>query len=101
MGLQIISIRMTWMFLSYGIFILFGNSGEMCQLERQCRMADQKMCMYPDQSSIQSLQNDMTEITIHEHINTLFCEYLCQNIWRIPERIELVKSKIQNADEEG
>lgn len=82
------------------VYLYYLGIQEKCaQLERQCRMADQKMCMYPDQSSIQSLQNDMTEITIHEHINTLFCEYLCQNIWRIPERIELVKSKIQNADE--
>ena len=78
------------------LYLYYQGIQEQCaELERQCRMADKNMCMYPEAVQVQSLKKDVTELTDINHINELFCRYLCENTWKLRNRLEAVEEILE------
>lgn len=74
------------------LYLYYWSIQEQCaKLERQCRMADKNMCMYPNYPEVLSLEKDVLEITTEPHINRLFFLYLCLYTWKLKERLSAIK----------
>lgn len=86
------------------IYLYYYSLKEKCtELERQCRMADKNMCMYPQKEVVRALDKDLTEIVTEDrffHVNKLFFQYLCKNNWKLKERlgqVEYIVTESENA----
>lgn len=84
------------------IYLYYYSLKKKCtELERQCRMADKNMCMYPKKDVIRTLYKDLTEIVTEDrfsHVNTLFYQYLCKNTWNLMERLSQVKDMVAESE---
>lgn len=84
------------------IYLYYYSLKEKCtELERQCRMADKNMCMYPQKKAVRALDKDLTEIVTEDrfsHVNTLFFQYLCINNWNLRERLSRVKDMVAESE---
>lgn len=84
------------------IYLYYYSLKEKCtELERQCRMADKNMCMYPQKEAVRALDKDLTEIVTEDrfsHVNTLFFQYLCKNTWNLSERLSKVEDMVTESE---